>query len=198
MGDHSHINNGTHRLPHIFTPYISPKPLFVPKSVTQSPIFFKLSRISEIFYSKTPNRLEFEKNVPKCPLFYGFCYLKTPCFLLWACRTKTLFSSPLSNLHLKVFTKLHNSVSKIQKLSAIDRVWGRNIPLKQTCACKAKYRGYFSDKNHKNRRAFGYLFLFHLPRTYFFNESEICVCDSLKLICRLLTFVLYVICHNLW
>ena len=38
--DHSHINNDTHRLPHIrpyiFTPYISPKPLFLPKIVTQS------------------------------------------------------------------------------------------------------------------------------------------------------------------
>ena len=40
MWDHSHINNDTHRLPHIwpyiFTPYISPKPLFLPKIVTQS------------------------------------------------------------------------------------------------------------------------------------------------------------------
>ena len=73
MGDHSHINNGTHRLPHIwpfiFTPYISPKPLFLPKIVTQSPIFFTLSRILEIFHSKTPNPLEFEKKVPECPQF---------------------------------------------------------------------------------------------------------------------------------
>ena len=85
MGDHSHINNGTHRMPHIwpfiFTPYISPKPLFLPKIVTQSPIFFTLSRILEIFHSKTPNRLEFEKKVPKCPNFYGICHWKTPYFL---------------------------------------------------------------------------------------------------------------------
>ena len=40
MWDHSHINNDTHQLPHIwpyiFTPYISPKPPFLPKVVTQS------------------------------------------------------------------------------------------------------------------------------------------------------------------
>ena len=85
MGDHSHINNGTHRLPHIwpfiFTPYISPKPLFLPKIVTQSPIFFTLSRILEIFHSKTPNRLEFEKKVPKCSLFLWLLSLKDPYFL---------------------------------------------------------------------------------------------------------------------
>ena len=86
MGDHSHINNGTHRLPHIlpfiFTPYISPRPLFLPKIVTQRPIFFTLSRILEIFHSKTPIRLEFEKKGTKMsPIFYGFCHWKTPYFL---------------------------------------------------------------------------------------------------------------------
>ena len=48
----------------------------------------------------------------------------------WACRTEILFSSPLLNLHLKVFTKLHDSVSRIQNFPASDRVWGSNIPLK--------------------------------------------------------------------
>ena len=76
MGDHSHINNGTHRLPHIwpfiFTPYMSPKPLFLPK------IVFTLSRIMEIFHSKTPNQLEFEKKVPKCPQFLWRLSLKDP------------------------------------------------------------------------------------------------------------------------
>ena len=67
----------------------------------------------------------------------------------WACRTKILFSSPLLNLHLKVFTKLLDSVSRIQNFPASDRVWGSNIPLKQTCVCKAKKWGSFSDKSHK-------------------------------------------------
>ena len=67
--------------PFIFTPYISPKPLFLPKIVTQSPIFFTLSRILEIFHSKTPNRLEFEKKVPKCSLFLWLLSLKDPYFL---------------------------------------------------------------------------------------------------------------------
>ena len=88
-GNHSHISNGTHQLPHIwpfiFTPNISPKPLFLPKIVTQSPVFFTLSRILEIFLSKTPNRLEFGKKVPKCPLFLWLLLLKDP--LLFALHT---------------------------------------------------------------------------------------------------------------
>ena len=42
-GNHTHINSGMHLLPHfwplIFTPYISEKPLFLQKIVTQSPLF---------------------------------------------------------------------------------------------------------------------------------------------------------------
>ena len=46
-----------------------------------SPIFVTLSRILEIFHSKTPNERKFEKKVPKCHLFlYGFCHWKTPYF----------------------------------------------------------------------------------------------------------------------
>ena len=55
--------------------------MFLPKIVTQSPIFFTLSRILEIFHSKTPNRLEFEESYPNTPYFYGFCHWKTPYFL---------------------------------------------------------------------------------------------------------------------
>ena len=86
MGDHLHINNGTHRLQHfwplIFTPYIRQKPLFLPQIVTQSPVFFKLSRILQIFHSKTPNRLEFEKKLPKCLLLSWLLLLKGPYFCL--------------------------------------------------------------------------------------------------------------------
>ena len=57
----------------------------------------------------------------------------------WACRTEILFSAPLLNLHLKVFTKLHNSVSRIQNFLAYDCVWGSNIPLKQTCVLLTPY-----------------------------------------------------------
>ena len=79
MGDHSHINNGTHRLPHIwpfiFTLYICPKPLFLPKNCHPKSYFFTLSRILEIFQLKTPNRLK-----PKCPLFLWLLSLKVPLF----------------------------------------------------------------------------------------------------------------------
>ena len=65
------------------TPYISPKPMFLPKIVTQSPIFFTLSRILEIFHSKTPNRLEFEKKVLKMPpIFMAFVTERPPIFCL--------------------------------------------------------------------------------------------------------------------
>ena len=75
---------------HTFDPlYFHPPPPHQPKT----PVFAKnchpksqchtvqVSRILEIFHSKTPNRLEFAKKVPKCRLFcYGFCHWKTPYF----------------------------------------------------------------------------------------------------------------------
>ena len=76
---------------HIFDPIFSPPPRtstqnpclcqkLSPK-VTVSHCSSQVSRILEIFHSKTPNRLEFEKKVPKCRLFcYGFCHWKTPYF----------------------------------------------------------------------------------------------------------------------
>ena len=85
MEDHSHINNGTQRLPHIwhfiFTPYISQKPLFLPKIVTQSPFFFTLSRIVEIFHSRPLIGWNLRKRFPNVPNFYGDCHWKTPYFL---------------------------------------------------------------------------------------------------------------------
>ena len=87
--NHSQINNSTHRLPNIwpfiFTPNVQhqPKPLFLPKIVTQSPIFFTLSRILEIFLSKTPNRLEFEKKgTQMSPIFMAFVTERPPNFCL--------------------------------------------------------------------------------------------------------------------
>ena len=77
------IHTDCHTFDPIFSPpYISPKPLFLPKIVTQSPIFVTLSRIFEIFHSKTPNELEFEKKVPKCCLFFmAFVTERPPIFL---------------------------------------------------------------------------------------------------------------------
>ena len=78
------VRTDCHTFDPLFSPlYISPKPLFLPKIVTQSPIFFTLSRILEIFHSKTPIRLEFEKKVPKCPLFFmAFVTERPPIFCL--------------------------------------------------------------------------------------------------------------------
>ena len=77
MGDHS---RGTHQLPHlwplILTPYISPKPLFLPKNCHPKFCFSTLSKMLETVHSKTPNRLE--KRYPNAPYFYGFLSLKDP------------------------------------------------------------------------------------------------------------------------
>ena len=74
------IHTDCHTFDPIFLPpYISPNPVFAknchPKSQCHT---VQVSRILEMFHSKTPNRLEFEKKVPKCRLFcYGW---KTPYF----------------------------------------------------------------------------------------------------------------------
>ena len=67
-----------------FHPLHQPKtPVFVKNCHTKSQCHtVQVSRILEMFHSKTPNRLEFEKKVPKWSLFcYGFCHWKTPYFL---------------------------------------------------------------------------------------------------------------------
>ena len=71
---------------HILTPYFnslhqSKTPASFTKNCHPKSYFFStLSTILEIFHSKTPNRLEFEKKVPKCPFFMRLS-LKDPLFL---------------------------------------------------------------------------------------------------------------------
>ena len=71
---------------HTFDPLFSPptsaqNPCFYQKLSPKVLFFFTLSRILETFHSKTPNRLEFEKKVPKCSLFVWLLSLKDPFFL---------------------------------------------------------------------------------------------------------------------
>ena len=87
MGDHSHKNNGTHRLPHIwpfiFTPYISPKPLFLPKIVTQSPIFFSHCPKFRKFFTQRPLiGWNLRKRYPNAPFFMAFVTESPPLFCL--------------------------------------------------------------------------------------------------------------------
>ena len=64
-------------------------------------------------------------------------------------------------MHLKVFTKLHDSISRIQKFPASDRVWGSNISLKHDA--RQNIGGLsINDKSHKNRGHLG---------TFFSNSS---------------------------
>ena len=73
-----------------FHPLHQPKtPVFTKNCHPKSYFFHTLSRILEIFHSKTPIRLEFEKKVPKCPLFLRLLSLKDPLF--FALHTHDLF-----------------------------------------------------------------------------------------------------------
>ena len=94
MGDHWHINNGTSPTDcHTFDPLFSP--LHQPKT----PVFTKNCHPKSYFFSHCPEFwkfftqrpligwLEFEKKVPKCPLFLWLLSLKDPYFL--PCRPYT-------------------------------------------------------------------------------------------------------------
>ena len=88
MGDHSHINNDTHRLPHIW-PYI----FTPPPTSAQNPCFCQKLSPKVLFLSHCPEfwkfftqrpliELEFEKKVPKCRLFFmAFVTERPPIFL---------------------------------------------------------------------------------------------------------------------
>ena len=86
-GDHS---RGTHQLPHlwplILTPYISQKPLFLPKNCHPKSCFFHTIQNFGNCSLKDPKSAG--KKVPKCPLFLIFMAFVTerlPIFCL-ACR----------------------------------------------------------------------------------------------------------------
>ena len=84
-GNHSHISNGTHRLPHIwpfvFTPNISPKPLFLPKIVTKVLVFSHCPEFWKFFSQRPLIGWNLRKRFPNVPYLYGFCDWKTPYFL---------------------------------------------------------------------------------------------------------------------
>ena len=65
----------------LFPPLTSAKkPCFYQKLSPKVLYFSTLSKILKIFHSKAPNRLEFEKKVPKCPLFLWLLSLQDPLF----------------------------------------------------------------------------------------------------------------------
>ena len=133
-GDHSHINNGTHhRLPHfwpfILSPYISQKPTFYQKLSPKVLFLFTLSKILEIFLSKTSKRLEFEKKVPKCPLFLWRLSLKDPLFLalharVWGECCSLKHSQKLENF---VFLKQNCAIWRILLGAHLIKVMKQNF-----------------------------------------------------------------------
>ena len=60
-------------------------PCFYQKLSPKVQFFFTSSKILEMFHSKTSNGLEFEKKVPKCPLFLWLLSLKYPLYFCLAC-----------------------------------------------------------------------------------------------------------------
>ena len=65
----------------IFTLYISPKPLFLPKIVTQSPIFSHCPEFWKFFTQRPLIGWNLRKRYPNVPNFCGVCHWKTPYFL---------------------------------------------------------------------------------------------------------------------
>ena len=88
MGDHSHINNGTHRLSHfwplIFTPYISHKPLFFTKNcLPKSSFFFHTVQNFGNFSLKDPKSAGiWEKGNQMPPIFMAFVTERPAIFCL--------------------------------------------------------------------------------------------------------------------
>ena len=82
----THIKKGTHQLPHfwplIFTPYISQKPLFLPKRLSPKVLFFPhCPKFWKVFTQRPQIGWNLRKRYPKSPYFYSFCHWKTPYFL---------------------------------------------------------------------------------------------------------------------
>ena len=84
MGDHSHINKGTHRLPHIwpFNPPTSAKNLCFYQKLSPKVLFFSHFPEFWIFFTQRPLiGWNLRKRYPNALYFYGFCHWKTPYFL---------------------------------------------------------------------------------------------------------------------
>ena len=165
MWDHSHINNDTHRLPHIwpyiFTPTSAQNPSFCQKlspKVTVSTV--QVSRILEIFHSKTPNRLEFEKKVPKCRLFcYGFCHWKTPYFF-------ALHTHVWGECCLKHGQKLENFEFSKQNRA----IWGILSGANLIKVIKIKF--HFYRLNRPNCALYGWISLEGRDDTGYYQPSQ--------------------------
>ena len=115
MGDHSHINNGTHAptvtLSYFHLLHQSKFPVFTKNCLPKSSIFSTLSKILEIFHSKTPNRLEFEKIVMP-PIFMAFV-TERPLFLALHAHVSEECCSPkhgLQKLENIVFLKQNRAI----------------------------------------------------------------------------------------
>ena len=74
-GNHSHINNGTHRLPH------QPKTHVFTKNCHPKSYFFHCPEFWKFFSQRTLIDWNLRKRYPNVPYFYGFCDWKTPYFL---------------------------------------------------------------------------------------------------------------------
>ena len=95
-GNHSHmVHTDCHTFDPLFSPQHQPKTHVFTKNCHPKSYFFHCPEFWKFFLSKTPNRLEFEKKVPKCPLFLWLLWLKDPLF--FALHTHGLFEGNVAN-----------------------------------------------------------------------------------------------------
>ena len=88
-GDHSHINNGTHRLSHFwplsyFHSLHQPKTPVCTKKLSPKVLYFfhtHCPKFWKIFTQRPQIGWNLRKRYPNAPYFYGFCHWKTPYFL---------------------------------------------------------------------------------------------------------------------
>ena len=104
------------------TPYISPKPMFSPKIVTQSPIFSHCPEFWKFFTQRPLIGWNLRRRYPNAPYFYGFCHWKTPYFL--SCMHMFVSGECCS---LKHSQKLENFVFSKQNRAIWQILSGANL-----------------------------------------------------------------------
>ena len=129
MGDHWHINNGTHQLPHIwpfiFTPTLAPNPLFYNNCHPKSYFFpHPVQNFCKFFTQRPLIVWNFRKRYPNAPYFMAFV-TERPLFFCLACTC--LFegnvapSNTSQNLENSVFSKQNRAIWWI--LSGAEKRW---------------------------------------------------------------------------
>ena len=115
MGDHSHNKQwyapaATYLTLYFHPPTSAQNPCFLPKIVTLSPIFVTLSRILEIFHSKTLMSWNLRKRYPNAAYLLWLLSLRDPLFF---CLYTCLFLKHGQKLENFVFSKQNRAIKLV-------------------------------------------------------------------------------------